>query len=473
MRTGSGNGLGLRGWATVSVVGLGAAVGPLDTSVNIAFPDITGGFGKPLGAIQWVIICYVLTYASLLLNLGRFADIAGHRRVFVGGLIASVVGLAMCGLAPSYEWLLVARAAQGVGTGAILATGPALITLSFPESLRARALGGYAMFLSGAMAVGPLLGGVLVSTWGWPAVFWFRVPIAIVISVLALVILRAPPAGVRSGRFDFAGALTLSVALVSTLLTLNRASTLGWGSPTTLGLAVVAIVSGVSFVRIELRAPAPVIHLALFARRQFSIANVANVLAQLASFTVFLLGPYFLVGYMEGRVAQAGLLLGVSPVGGAITAIIAGRLLGQHSAWALSTIGLGLIATGLTGVTFWTPDTGLPVIVGTLIVNGIGLGLFQVSNLDYVMGSVPRSQQGVAGALTTLTRTIGVVLGASLGSVIFTELGGVFPSEGGLTERFIGPYTQVFGLAAGVSAFAALVMLFGGRETRGVSERER
>ena len=457
----------------MSVIGIGAAVGPLDTSVNIAFPEITGGFGKPLGAIQWVIICYVLTYASLLLNLGRFADIVGHRRVFVGGLIASVAGLAMCGLAPSYEWLLAARSAQGVGTGAVLATGPALITLSFPESHRARALGGYAMFLSGAMAVGPLLGGLLVSQWGWPAVFWFRVPIAIVISVAAILVVRAPVSAPRSGRFDIAGAVSLSVALVSTLLTMNRASTLGWGSSATLGLAAVAIVSLVAFVRIELRVSNPVIHLELFARRQFSIANVANVLAQLAFFTVFLLGPYFLVGYMEGRVALAGVLLGVSPMGGAITAIIAGRLLGRHSAWKLSAIGLALIACGLAGVTFWTSTTGLPFIMGTLVTGGVGLGLFQVSNLHYIMGSVPRSQQGVAGALTTLTRTIGVVLGASLGSVIFTELGGVFPVHGALTEQFIGPYTQVFGFAAGVSALAALLMLFGGRETPANANDER
>ena len=111
-----------------------------------------------------------------------------------------------------------------------------------------------------------------------------------------------------------------------------------------------------------------------------------------------------------------------------------------------------------------TPTTGFFFIVSTLVVNGIGLGLFQVSNLDYVMGAVPRSQQGVAGALTTLTRTIGVVLGASLGSVLFTEFGGIFPTDGTLSTSFTDPFSRVFGLAAGVSIFATLVMLFAGRD---------
>ena len=449
----------------MTIVGLGASVGPLDSAVNISFPDITGTFGKPLGAIQWVIICYVLTYASLLLNFGRFADIAGHRRVFVGGLIATAAGLTTCGLAGSYEWLLAARVAQGVGTALVLATGPALVTLSFTDTLRPRALGGYAMFVTGAMAVGPVLGGVLVSRWGWPAVFWFRVPIAVVVAMLVLRFVPQPAIHPSHQTFDFAGAVALFLTLVCALLGFNRVSSLGWFAPSTVMLVMVALASLVAFIMIERRAINPVIQIKLFARRQFSIANVSNVLLQLAAFTVFLLSPFFLVRY-TGDVAQAGLLLGVSPVGGAIAAAVGGRLLGRFSAWSLSSAGLTLVTVGLAGVSTWEAHSHIGYVIATLTVSGVGIGLFQVSNMDYVIGSVPRSQHGVAGALTMLTRTIGVVAGATLGSVLFTGFGGHFPTGAQLDADFIGPYGQVFKLASAVSAVALVAMLGAGRETR-------
>jgi MFS family permease len=431
-----------RGAVTVAVVGLGAAIGPLDSSVNIAFPDITESFQKPLGAIQWVIICYVLTYASLLLNFGRWADIVGHRRIFVVGLLSSAVGLTACGFAPSYEWLLLARAVQGVGIGLVLATGPALVTLSFPDETRGRALGMYAMFITSAAAAGPLLGGVLVSTWGWPGVFWFRVPIALVVAVLVLLVVREPSSKRTEQRFDLGGALLLTLALTSTLLAVNRVSALGIYAPSTLGLLIVSLFSVTGFIVWERRCASPVIEMALFARRQFSVANGANVLAQMSAFMVLLLGPYFLVRFADGDVGYAGLLLGISPIGGAVAAAAAGHLLGRSSAWALS------------------------YIVWPLVINGVGVGLFQVANMDYVIGSVPRSQHGVAGALTMLTRTVGVVCGATFGAILFTELGGQVSGGDILHAAFMPAFSTVFTLAACVSAGALLLMLAAGRESQ-------
>jgi EmrB/QacA subfamily drug resistance transporter len=458
-------GLG-RGAVTVAVVGLGAAIGPLDSSVNIAFPDITESFQKPLGAIQWVIICYVLTYASLLLNFGRWADIVGHRRIFVVGLLSSAVGLTACGFAPSYEWLLLARAVQGVGIGLVLATGPALVTLSFPDETRGRALGMYAMFITSAAAAGPLLGGVLVSTWGWPGVFWFRVPIALVVAVLVLLVVREPSSKRTEQRFDLGGALLLTLALTSTLLAVNRVSALGIYAPSTLGLLIVSLFSVTGFIVWERRCASPVIEMALFARRQFSVANGANVLAQMSAFMVLLLGPYFLVRFADGDVGYAGLLLGISPIGGAVAAAAAGHLLGRSSAWALSCVGLSMMSVGLMGVSMWEPQASTIYIVWPLVINGVGVGLFQVANMDYVIGSVPRSQHGVAGALTMLTRTVGVVCGATFGAILFTELGGQVSGGDILHAAFMPAFSTVFTLAACVSAGALLLMLAAGRESQ-------
>jgi EmrB/QacA subfamily drug resistance transporter len=455
-----------RGWLTVAIIGVGAATGPLDSSVNIAFPDITGGFGKPLGAIQWVIIAYVLTYASLLLNFGRFADIAGHRRVFIGGLLVNALGLSACALAPSYEWLLFTRTLQGLGTALVLATAPALVTLSFSDALRPRALGAYAMFLTGASAVGPLAGGLLVSEWGWPAVFWYRVPIALVAAAATFVWVQRPSIRDEHKRFDLQGAVALSVTMVSLLLTLNRVSATGWSAPTTWLLSACAVGGLAWFATVELKSANPVIELRLFKNLQFSIANSANVLLQMAAFSVFLLAPYFLVRYTQGNVALAGLLLGVSPVAGAVAAMLAGRALSEISSWALSVVGTVFVTLGLAGISLWSPDIELPWLIGSLVINGIGLGLFQVANMDYVMSALPRTQHGVAGALTMLTRTIGVVASATLGSVAFAELGGQFPTAGVVGERFMNAFSQVFAGAACVALAAFTITAIAGRGTR-------
>lgn len=149
------------------MVGLGILSAPLDSSVNIAFPFITRAFDAPLEAIQWVVICYVLTYSSLMLVFGKLGDLFGHRRVFGAGLALSAIAYVLCGLASTFGMLLVFRVLQGIGTALVLSCGPALATMLFPETLRARVLGAYTMMFGIGSALGPSLGGLLIAEWGW------------------------------------------------------------------------------------------------------------------------------------------------------------------------------------------------------------------------------------------------------------------------------------------------------------------
>ncbi len=178
------------------MIGLGTAATQLDTAVNIAFPAITRGFGLAIGDIQWVVICYVLTYASLLLALGRIGDTVGHTLVFPVGLIWSAVALLLVSWSPSYGAMLVFRCLQGVGAALVLSCGAALVTSLYGEERRSRALGIYTMMLSFGLMLGPLLGGALTAVWDWPAVFLFRIPIAIA----ALLLLRAHAGIAASSR---------------------------------------------------------------------------------------------------------------------------------------------------------------------------------------------------------------------------------------------------------------------------------
>ena len=215
-----------REWLRLVLVGLGASVVPLDTAVNIGFPDITRSFGLPIQMIQWVVICYVLTYASLMLAFGRLGDIFGHTRVFRTGLAWSVVAFLLCAAAPAYGWLLFCRFLQGIGAGLVISVAPALVTGLFPESRRARAVAAFTMIFALASAAGPLIGGVLVNIWGWPAVFWFRAPIALV----ALLFVRSLPHSAGSETrepLDLLGAVLLALTISSVLLFINQASRFG------------------------------------------------------------------------------------------------------------------------------------------------------------------------------------------------------------------------------------------------------
>src|SRR6202008_1035044 len=170
---------------------------------------------------QWVVICYVLTYASLLLVLGRIGDTIGHALVFRIGLVCSTVALLLVSCSPSYGAMLVFRCLQGVGAALVLSCGAALVISLYGEDRRSQALGIYTMMLSVGLMLGPLLGGALTAAWDWPAVFWFRVPIA----VAALLMLRGMPASPQrqaTDRFDILGGTTLVLGLVTMLLALNR-----------------------------------------------------------------------------------------------------------------------------------------------------------------------------------------------------------------------------------------------------------
>jgi MFS family permease len=226
-------------------VGVVTLIVPLGTAVNIAFPSLAGDLGLPVPGIQWFVICYILTYASLVLLGGRIGDIVGHRTVFRFGLAWSAAAFLACALAPGFGALLVCRALQGMGAALVVGCGPALATSLFPEAMRGRALAACAAAFAAGSALGPLLGGVLVQVSGWPAVFWVLAPIAL--AALLFAVNRAPE--------PLAG---------------------------TLGAAALLCLAG--FVLQSHRSAQPIIDLALFQRPGFAVLHFANML-------VSLLGP--------------------------------------------------------------------------------------------------------------------------------------------------------------------------------------
>src|SRR5689334_18417690 len=399
------------------MIGLGTAATQLDTAVNIAFPAITRGFGLAIGDIQWVVICYVLTYASLLLVLGRIGDTVGHARVFRIGLICSAAGLLLVACAPNYGAMLAFRCLQGIGAALVLSCGAALVTHLYGEERRSRALGIYTMMFSLGLMLGPLLGGALTAAWDWPAVFWFRAPIALA----ALLLLRGMPASPPRGaadRFDMAGGAALVFGLVTMLLAINRVRELS-----AIWFALSSAAGFAGFVFREQRAARPIIAVDILKQPGFARLNLVSVLANLAAFSVWLLVPYFLARVPGYVLAWNGAILAAAAAGAVLAAPIAGRLVGQSiSAERLAVMGGVAIGAGLGLISAWTEQTPTALRVTALIVQGVGLGLFQLAYSDIVTAALPLRDRGVAGSLVLLTRTLGTVGAASLVLMVFEIL---------------------------------------------------
>jgi MFS family permease len=462
-------------WLLVLAVGLGVSAGPLDSSVNVAFPSIVKAFGVSVESIQWVVVCYVLTYASLLLGCGRLADLIGHRRVFVAGIVWSIFALLGCALATDFEWFLAARVAQGLGTALILSTGPALLTLSFPPAARTRLLALYALAFSIANATGPLAGGLLVDTYGWSSVFWFRVPILVIALLGAWLLIPSHPASASGERFDWPGAALMVAVIVMAIVALNQLTRQGVAHAGPWLAAGVTAALTLAFIKRQLAVSEPIIELRLFRNRLFATANLTHVLVNCASFSIMLLVPFYLSRALGGDVAGVGIYLAVYPLGAMAASLFARAGLERLGAVNLSQIGLGMAACGLLMISFSPASLesieASVMVVGALALHGFGYGLFQVAAVDVVMATMPRTQQGVGGSLNMLTRTLGVVAGASFGSILFAGLGGGAEAD---TTTFHAAYAVVFRIACALVLLAmGMLALISRRDTREADQDPR
>ncbi len=450
-------------WLRLMLVGLGISVVPLDTAVNIAFPDITGSFGLPIPMIQWVVICYVLTHAGLMLAFGRVGDMWSHGRVFRAGLLWSVVAFLLCAAAPSFGWLLFFRFLQGIGAGLIISCAPALVTSLYPEARRSHALGIFTLMFALGSAVGPLIGGALVAHWGWPGVFWFRAPIALT----SLLFLRGLPQGAgvgRDQRFDILGAVLLAFGLASLLLALNALPRLRDGDYLALLLIPAAGASLIAFVWWESRSAQPIVRVELFRDARFAIVNLASALMYMVTFSVLLFAPYFLVRYTALPLPLAGAVLATGFVTMAAASPLAAVLIARLGAGRVAPLGALTTGAGLFLVGTWQPDTAPLAMVLVLGLHGLGLGFFQVAYMEIVIAASPLAQRGVAGSLSMLTRTIGTVTGAAGLTLGFQAIQSAALGGGAVeAQAFLTAFHAMFRIAGITAAATGVLVAWSGR----------
>ena len=442
---------------------LSAFLGALDSALNISFPAITAGFSLEVSSIQWLIVGYVLPHASLLLGCGRLADLWGHGRLLLCGLLVSAVGFIGCGLAPAFEWLVAARVVQGVGAALISGSAPALVSLAVPSEARGRALGLFQMSMAAGYALGPLIGGSLVDAFGWRAVFLFRILPALLLAGLAAA--RLPMLRQSDNRqpFDLTGALTFAGSLAALLLAISQSRRFSFLSAYVWGPGLLAMISFFVFLRTEQRVSAPVVDLKLFQRVPFAIANVLGVLANCARFAVGLLVPYYVIEVLRYPATTGGTLMLAAAIMTPLAAPVAGRLSDRFGSKGLSAFGLVLEGLGLWMISRLDAQSDYFLAALSLGMVGLGLGVFEAPNMSFVMGAIPRNQQGVAGSIANMMRTLGIVFGAAGWSMLLDARKQFYSGESALSgvaaDPFVPAFQDVFMCAAAICGLASVLAL--------------
>ncbi|NDJ78673.1 MAG: MFS transporter [Chloroflexi bacterium] len=402
-------------------VAMGVFLSTIDGSiVNVALPTLEDELNTGFATVQWVVISYLLVISSMMLGVARLADMTGKKRIYMSGMALFTVASVLCGLAPSVGFLIAFRVLQGLGAVAMQALGVAIITETFPREERGRALGISGTVVSLGIITGPTLGGLLIGTVGWRAIFLVNLPVGLI----GLLLVRRhvpdwrPPGG---QRFDRAGAVIMLLTLVAFALGRTFGPETGWNQPAIIALLVGAAVGLVVFLAVERRLSQPMIDLSLFRDSLFSVSLLTALLVFIMVGGGLLIIPFYLELVQGFETQQVGLLMSVFPIAMGITAPIAGSLSDRWGSRGISLLGLVVVSLACAGVATLTEDTTVPGYILRMVPFGVGVGLFQSPNNSAIMGAAPRERLGVASGLLALSRTLGQVTGIPLIGAIFAS----------------------------------------------------
>ena len=451
-------------WLAVAAVCIGAFMGQLDASiVTVALPTLQRTFDTSVGAVTWVGLSYLLVLVSTVTAVGRFADMWGRKLLYVYGFALFVLGSALCGLAPSLGWLIAFRVLQAVGAAMLQANSVAIIVVAVPRPSLGKAIGIQGAAQALGLALGPSVGGLLLTVGGWRLIFMVNVPFGVLGVLAGLAFIPRSLHLAHRVPFDWGGLSLFFPAVVAVLSAFSFGNSYGWTSPVILGTFVAGLCLVVAFVHRERRTADPMLDLALFRRSRFRWGITSGLLSYLVMFGVLFLVPFYFERGLGFGAARAGLELMTMPLALGVVAPFAGRLADRRGARLLTAGGMSAVASGLFVLAALRPKTlGFLVLLALI---GAGLGCFTPPNNSSIMGSVPEHQSGLASGVLNMTRGIGTALGLALTAFVFDLTGGT--SSVHLTVDHAFSLSAAFLGAAAL--LAALLSAVGERETLGRS----
>ncbi|WP_368396742.1 MFS transporter [Streptomyces sclerotialus] len=411
-----------RKWWAFTGVGLISFLGCIDlTIVNTAAPRIQSDLGASVTDLQLIVNMFIVALSMFMVTMGRLADTYGRRRVlFAGTLVFGLASLA-AGLAPSTGWLIAARFLQGAAGAVLYTSTGAIVQNAFPRSQRGRAIGALYGVNGFGLAIGPLLGGVIVSALGWYWVFWLNVPLVVIALAICAFSVQESRAEQRGPGVDWPGLILISLAIPAVVLAFTLGGTWGWSNPRTLGLLAFAAAALTAFYVVERRAADPIIDFRLFRHRAFLGAIVSDFALACFYATVLFLLPLYLSdvrGY--GGYATGALLLPCTAVMAALSPFV-GRLTDRYGPRRL--LVAGFTAFTVSGVLFaqLKPDSSLVLLCTALVAMGLGWALILGPATVSALSSVPESQAGhVVGSSWTF-HNLGGAIGLAAGIVLYRQ----------------------------------------------------
>lgn len=446
-------------WVAMAVILVGTFMVILDTSiVNVALPQI-GADLQPISEVDWIITSYMLAVGVSIIATGWLADHFGKKRIFVVSLGLFTLGSLLCVLAPSLLALIGARVLQGLGGGALMPLGMAMIYELFEPEDRGMALGLWGVAAMAAPAVGPVLGGFIVTAANWRLLFLINVPIGMVGVPVAMRLLR--DIGTRDRRpLDVAGLLAASVGFVLVLLALSNASEWGWGSSAFLVTFGIGLVLVVAWVLRSIHIPTPLIELRMFRVPAFTLSMVIVWLITISQFSRLVFIPLEFETLRGSSALAVGVMLTPAAIGIAITMPIGGRLADRVGARIPVTVGLAIVALSFWPLGHLAIDTPMWTVSAWLFVGGLGVGLSMMPNTVIAMNSVHGRYTAQAAAVRSLNRQLAGALGtAVLTSILVSRIGPIGSHADHPTVASLAGYNDLF-LIASFVAFAALVIAF-------------
>jgi EmrB/QacA subfamily drug resistance transporter len=405
-------------WWTLGAVCVATFMLLLDiTIVNVALPDIQKDLGAGFADLEWVVNAYALTLASFMLTAGALADRFGRRRIFVVGLGLFSAASLLCGLSTSPTALNLSRALQGIGGAAMFATSLALLASAFQGRERGTALGIWGATTGASVAVGPLVGGVLVEQVSWQSIFFVNLPIALAAIAVTLRTVsesRDPDAA----RIDVPGLVTFSAALFALVFALVRGNTDGWGSTKIVVLLLISAALLLAFIVVEARQARPMLDLTLFRKPTFVGVSVVAFVLSASMFAMFLYLTLYMQNVLGYSPLEAGLRFLPITLLSFVCAAVSGNLTERVPTRLLLGVGLGLVALGLLLMSGIDAHSGWTHLLPGFLLAGAGVGLTNPAIASTAVGVVDPRRTGMAAGINNTFRQVGIATGiAGLGAI--------------------------------------------------------